>query len=102
MYMEFQHDFVPSLYPLSLSQRNIWDVERACPDTSINNICTTLQIQGRVNFTALQRSVDLVLSADPSLRTRLLLVDGVPMQYHAVFRNQQIPGVDRGRWNHRN
>lgn len=92
--MEFQHDFVPSLYPLSLSQRNIWDVERACPDTSINNICTTLQIRGRVNFTALQRSVDLVLSADPSLRTRLLLVDGVPMQYHAAFRPQPIPVYD--------
>ena len=92
--MEKQHDFVPNLYPLSLSQRNIWDVERACPDTSINNICTTLHIRGRVDLSALQRSVDLVLSADPSLRTRIALVDGIPMQYQAEFQPQPIPVYD--------
>ena len=92
--MEMQHDFVPSLYPLSLSQKNIWSVERACPDTSINNICTTLHIRGRVDLSALQSSVDLVLSADPSLRTRITLVDGVPMQYQAAFQSQPIPVYD--------
>ena len=68
------------LYPLSLNQMNIWDVERTCPDTPINNICTTLHIRGQVDFSALQRSVDVVLEADGSLRTRVVVEDGRPMQ----------------------
>ena len=82
------------VYPLSLSQQNIWDVERACPDTSINNICTTLQIQGRVDFSALQRSVEFVLAADGSLRTRLTLRDRTPMQYQVPFQGEQVPVYD--------
>lgn len=93
-FMEYQHDTVPNMYPLSLSQKNIWDIERTLEDTSINNICTTLHIRGRVNLSALQRSVDLVLSADASLRTRILLIDGTPMQYHAPFRAHTIPVYD--------
>ena len=92
--MERQQDFVPSLYPLSLSQKNIWDIERACPDTSINNICTSLHIQGRVDLSALRRSVDLVLSSDASLRIRIALVDGIPMQYQAAFQPLSIPVYD--------
>lgn len=82
------------LYPLSLSQQNIWDIERACPDTSINNICTTLRIQGRVDFSALQRSVNLVLEADGSLRTQITLSDKTPVQYQAPFRPEQVPIYD--------
>ena len=81
-------------YPLSLSQQNIWDIERACPDTSINNICTTLHVQGRVDFSALQRSVNLVLSADPSLRTQITMVDKTPMQYQTAYQHEPIPVYD--------
>ena len=88
-------DTLHGLYPLSLNQKNIWDVERACPGTSINNICTTLHIHGRVNFPLLQRSVNLVLSADPSLRARLTLQEGkTPMQYQAPFQSELIPIYD--------
>ncbi len=82
------------LYPLSLSQQNIWDIERACPDTSMNNICTTLHIQGRVDFSALQRSVNLVLAADGSLRTRIAFSDKTPFQYQAPFQPEQVPIYD--------
>ena len=81
-------------YPLSLSQQNIWDVERACPDTSVNNICTTLHIQGRVDFSALQRAINLVLEADGSLRTRITLSDRLPVQYQVPFHPEQIPIYD--------
>ena len=81
-------------YPLSLSQQNIWDVERACPDTSVNNICTTLRIQGRVDFSALQRAINLVLEADSSLRTRITFSDWLPVQYQVPFHPEQIPIYD--------
>lgn len=82
------------IYPFSLNQKNIWDVECACPDTSINYICTTLHIKGRVNFPALQRSVNLVLAADSSLRTRIVLQGKEPVQYQAPFQTEQIPIYD--------
>ena len=92
--MDTPHIEDQALYPLSLNQQNIWDVERACPATSINNICTTLHIHGRVNFPLLQRSVNLVLSADPSLRARITLRDKTPMQYQAPFQKELIPVYD--------
>ncbi|MGI5962758.1 MAG: amino acid adenylation domain-containing protein [Lawsonibacter sp.] len=81
-------------YPLSLSQQNIWDVEQACPDTSINNICTTLHIRGQVNFSALQHSVNRVLQADDSLRTRITISANGPMQYQVPYQEEPIPIYD--------
>ena len=99
-FLQNQHSEKQALCPLSLSQKNIWDVERACPDTSINHICTTLRIQGRVNFPVLQRSVDFVLSSDPSLRTRITLQDKIPMQYQAEFRSELFPIFDFSQTGH--
>ena len=81
-------------YPLSFSQQNIWDMERACPGTPINHICTTLRVCGRVDVSILQRSVTLVLESDPSLRTRITLRNSVPVQYQAPFRLEPIPIYD--------
>lgn len=82
------------LFPLSLSQRNIWDLERSFAGTSINNISTTIRIRGRLDFPLLQRSLNLVLASDESLRARLLLQNGEPYQYHAPFSPEQFPVFD--------
>ena len=92
--MDTVYDSTTAFFPLSLSQQNIWDVERSCPDTSINNICTTLQIRGQVDFSALQRSVNFILERDPSLRTRITLSDQKPVQYQAPFQQEPIPIYD--------
>ncbi len=82
------------IFPLSLSQRNIWDLERSFAGTSINNISTTIRIRGRLDFPLLQRSLNLVLASDESLRARLLLQSGQPYQYHAAFSPEQFPVFD--------
>jgi len=74
-----------ALFPLSLNQMNIRALEQSMPGTSVNNISTTVRIQGRVDLVLLRDAVWLVLQADASLRTRITLRDGVPMQYHAPF-----------------
>ena len=81
-------------YHLSFSQQNIWSVEKACPNTSINHICTTLHIHGHAELSALQHSVNAVLSADHSLRTRVTLQNGSPVQYHVPFLAEEIPVYD--------
>lgn len=83
-----------SLFPLSLSQQNIWSLEQTCPGTPINHISTTLRIHGRVDLSLLQRSIDLVLAADLSLRTRITMQGEIPMQYHAPYAAELFPIYD--------
>lgn len=69
--------------PLSLSQRNIFNLEKAFSGTSINNISTTVRIRGSVDFVLLQKSINLIIEKDSSLRLRLVNVDGETLQYSA-------------------
>ena len=83
------------LFPLSLSQLNFLSLERALSGTSVNNISTTIRIRGRVDFVALQKSINLVIESDTSLRTQLLTVDGGEiMQYHAPYIEEKFPVYD--------
>ena len=76
-------------FPLSLSQQNIWNLERTVPGTSINNICTTIRIQGRLDFLLLQKSLNLLLQADRSLRAQLTREDSTPLQYYVPYEEQR-------------
>ncbi|MDD4642071.1 MAG: amino acid adenylation domain-containing protein [Erysipelotrichaceae bacterium] len=57
-------------YPLSLSQWNILNQELKFDNTPINNICTTLNIYGRVDFIVLQETINYIIEKDASLRLR--------------------------------
>ena len=72
-------------FPLSLSQQNILNLERAFPGTSINNISTTVHINGRLDYLLLQESIHRILENDDSLRTQLTTVDGELVQYHVPY-----------------
>nr|WP_275891395.1 non-ribosomal peptide synthetase [Ruminococcus sp. OA3] len=82
------------VFPLSQSQQNIWNLERTFAGTSINNISTTVRIHGRVDFVLLQKSIEMVLEADISLRTQLTMRDDMPMQYHVPYREQAFEIYD--------
>jgi len=81
-------------FPLSLNQTNILNLERVLRGTSANNISTTVRIQGRVDFSALKRSILLVLKKDPSLRIRLVEEEGEVLQYYAPFAEEDFPVYD--------
>lgn len=81
-------------FPLSLSQMNILNLERVIPGTSINNISTTIRIEGRLDFPVLQKSINLVIENDPSLRARLVEENGEVLQYHAPYEPQVFPVYD--------
>ena len=81
-------------FPLSLSQLNIYNLEKAFPGTSINNISTTVRIDGYLDYPLLQKSIHLILESDSSLRTQLATVDGQLMQYHADYTPMDFPVYD--------
>jgi len=83
-------------FSLSLSQHNILNLEYAFPGTSINNISTTIRINGQLDFPLLQESINLVLKNDASLRTRLILQDGEVLQYYAPYCREDFPVFDFG------
>ncbi len=81
-------------WPLSFSQRNIWDLERAVEGTSINNISTTLRIQGRVDFALLQKTLNLLIEKDPCLRSRIIIKEGEPVWYTSPYVRENFPIYD--------
>lgn len=83
-------------FPLSMSQHNILNLEKSLPGTSINNISTTIRIQGNVDFGLLQESLHQVLESDSSLCTRLVQKDGKIMQYHEPYLREDFPIYDFG------
>ena len=82
------------LFSLSLNQRNIWNLEQVYSGTSLNNISTTIRIQGRLDFPLLQETINQVIEKDPTLRTRIVLADGEPMQYSADYGRETFPVYD--------
>ena len=91
--MERSQNGETAIFSLSLSQQNIWALEQTCPGTSINHISTTLRIRGRVDLALLQESISMVIAADPSLRVRIVLENGVPMRpfNRNSFRSMILP-----------
>ena len=81
-------------FPLSLSQLNILNLERTFPSTSINNISTTVRINGHLDYLLLQESLHLILESDSSLRTQLTRVDGELLQYHPPYTRVDFPVYD--------
>ena len=57
-------------FPLSLSQKNILNLEHVFPGTSIGNICATIHMEGDLDFEILQRSLQCVLENDTSIHTK--------------------------------
>lgn len=81
-------------YPLSQNQSNIWNLEKSFPATSINNICETIRIKGRFDIFCIQQTLNLILEADETLRTRIRVVEGMPLQYIVPFENSTFPVYD--------
>ena len=83
------------LYPLSNSQWNIWHLEQSFPGTPVNNICETIRIRGVFDVVLLQKALNLIVQADPSLRTQIVLgEDHLPLQTEREYAEQQFPVFD--------
>ena len=77
-------------FPLSESQRNIWNLERAYPGTSINHISTTVKINGRLDFALLQESISDLLRRDATLRLRIVETAEGLFQYAAPYADERV------------
>ena len=83
-----------TVFPLSQSQKNVWDLEQSYPGTSINHIATTVRISGQVDLTALQKTIQLIIEADSSLRIRIGLQNNQPVQYYVPYEPERFDVFD--------
>ncbi|MDL2287480.1 amino acid adenylation domain-containing protein [Eubacteriales bacterium OttesenSCG-928-G02] len=84
-----------NFYPLSKSQLNIWNLEKAYPGTSINNICETIRLKGIFDIDCLQYTLNRIIEIDESLRTQISVDENnIPKQYIVPFVAQKFPVYD--------
>ena len=82
------------IFPISQSQRNIWELERMYPHCPMNNICISIRIKERVDIVLASKCINHVLERNLSLRTRITAVNGIPYQYHIAYREEIFPFLD--------
>ena len=81
-------------FPLSFSQKNILNLEKVFPGTSVANICATIHMDGDLDFEILKKSLQSVLKEDRSIHIRLMEKDGEMVQYHGEYQDENFPIYD--------
>ncbi len=82
------------LAPLTAMQQRIWFVEQMAAGTTVYNLPLVLRLRGEFNANAMQKALQALVDRQPSLRTTLAWVDGVPMQRVAPTLSVDAPIVD--------
>ncbi|MBW4556585.1 MAG: amino acid adenylation domain-containing protein [Trichormus sp. ATA11-4-KO1] len=82
-----QQQINTSIYPLSFTQQGLWFINQLTPNTSTYNIPIVISLQGQVNLTILQDSLNEIIKRHEVLRTSFTVVDGQPVQ----VINQAVP-----------
>ncbi|MBW4560438.1 MAG: amino acid adenylation domain-containing protein [Mojavia pulchra JT2-VF2] len=83
--INFQLQTIPKLVnresiPLSFGQQRMWFWEQLQPGSSIYHTAETLHLQGDLNITVLQQSLDTIVARHEALRTNFIVQDGNPVQ----------------------
>jgi len=72
-------------YPLSAPQKAIWYTEKFFPDTGIANISATMRLKAPVDFSLLEKAINLVIENNDSMRIHVCMVDNELRQYIAPY-----------------
>ncbi len=80
--------------PLSFAQERLWFLEQLEPESSVYNICRASRLLGNVDISALQASLNEIISRHDTLRTTFRVVDGRPVQVVEPSQNISIDLAD--------
>jgi amino acid adenylation domain-containing protein len=81
-------------FPLSFAQQRLWFIEQLEPGNPLYNIPGAVRLQGRLNVTALEQSLNLIIQRHEILRTTFKSKQGQPVQVIASSLHLTIPVVD--------
>lgn len=84
----------PKNLPLSFAQKRLWFLEQLSPGTPAYIIPMALRLEGPLNITALETSLQEVVRRHESLRTTFPTREGQPIQHIAASSNIPLPVSD--------
>lgn len=80
--------------PLSFAQQRLWFIDQLEPASAVYNVCQVVRIQGPLEVTALQASLDEIIRRHESLRTNFVSAEGQPVQVIASERTITVQRTD--------
>ncbi len=82
--------------PVSFAQERLWFVQQIDPDTAAYNIPAALQLSGRLDVAALERSLREVVRRHEVLRTSFRLINSTVVQVIAAELSFSLETIDLG------
>ncbi|GAA6619990.1 non-ribosomal peptide synthetase [Scytonema sp. NUACC26] len=83
-----------SSIPLSFAQQRLWFLEQLEPNSPFYHIPEVLQLQGTLNVTVLQQSLDAIVAQHEALRTNFISLDGNPVQVISEPKSVELKTID--------
>ncbi|MFN8596433.1 MAG: amino acid adenylation domain-containing protein [Anaerolineae bacterium] len=80
--------------PLSFAQQRLWFLEQLAPGSLFYNLPTALRLCGRLDVSALERSLNAIVQRHEALRTTFALVNDQPVQNIAPELTIALPRID--------
>jgi amino acid adenylation domain-containing protein len=80
--------------PLSFAQQRLWFLDKLEPGSPFYNLPAALRLEGALDETALERSLNEIVRRHEVLRTNFHLVDGEPRQVVAARREIVLEKID--------
>jgi amino acid adenylation domain-containing protein len=68
------------VFPTSFAQQRLWFLSELEPNSSAYNLPTAIRLSGKLNFDALEKSINEIVRRHESLRTTFSATEGKPMQ----------------------
>ncbi|WP_191761493.1 non-ribosomal peptide synthetase [Komarekiella delphini-convector] len=80
--------------PLSFAQEQIWLLSQLEPDNPFYNELVALRLQGHLNITALEQSLNKIIARHEALRTNFRTINEQPVQVIAETLTLNVPVID--------
>ncbi len=84
----------PEAIPLSFSQQRLWFIEQLIPDQYHYNVPLNIRLQGMLEVSALERSLNEIVRRHEILRTTFATVQGQPVQVISPSLSVSLPIID--------
>lgn len=79
---------------LSEPQKTIWNHEKAYPGSSLGIVAGNLRLQGKLDYSALEKAVNIFIKTNDSMRLRIVETNGVVLQYVADYEPIRLDFID--------
>jgi amino acid adenylation domain-containing protein len=80
--------------PLSFAQQRLWFIDQLVPGSTFYNVSSAVRLEGKLDISALERTISEVARRHEVLRTTFRMVDGEPAQVIAPVQPIALPVTD--------